>query len=392
MALFTRKAESSRRKNKLLNSLGLFFIDLRAFGAFTRAYAKYRLYGIFSWFEHFKDKLVDVLYKQRGKYTKPFLHFGTIGLTFLMVTLGPSLLSKSDREGQEKVLASPVLSTATAASPDFYTAQAEEVRQYRGGEIISHVVAEGETISSIAIRYGLKPNTILWENNLTDKSKIKPGQELSILPVDGVRHKVTRGETIYTIGKKYGLDGSQVQMIVDYPFNEFLNDETFELVVGQYLMVPEGVKAEVKLPSGIPGTTGIAKYGSLTPDAGTVSALGSFIWPAAGVITQGYSFFHKAIDIANRGAGPILATDAGVVTTAGWPDSSGYGNRVILDHGNGYVTLYAHMSVIQVVAGQRVKRGDVLGQMGSTGRSTGTHLHFEIRQGGALLNPFSFLK
>lgn len=389
VALFEKRPESSRKKGKLLSQLALIFTDLRAFGIFVRTYVKYRLYSVFAWFESFKDKLVDVLYMQRGKYTKPFLHFGTIGLTFLMVTLGPSFLSKTDDKNQQKALASPVLSTAKAASPDFYTSQAEEVRQYRGGAIISHIVSEGETISSIASRYGLRPSTILWENNLTDQSKIKPGQELNILPVDGVRHKVTRGETIYSIGKKYGLDGSQVQMIVDYPFNEFLNDETFELVVGQYLMVPEGEKAEVKLPA---NTTGKAKYGSLTPDAGTVSALGSFIWPASGGITQGYSFFHKAFDIANRAAGPILAADAGMVTTAGWPDSSGYGNRVVIDHGNGYITLYGHMSVIQVVSGQRVKRGDVIGQMGNTGRSTGTHLHFEIRQGGALLNPASFLK
>lgn len=374
---------------KFISSTRQLFVDLRAFGSFVRTYIKNRFYGIFAWFESFKDKLVDVLYMQRGKYTKPFLHFGTIGLTFLMVTLGPSLLSKPDENEQQRVMASPVLSTATAAAPDFYTSQAEEVRQYRGGEIITHIVADGETISSIAERYGLKPSTIFWENNLTEKSTIKPGQELSILPVDGVRHKVARGETIYSIGKKYGLDGSQVQMIVDYPFNEFLNDETFGLVVGQYLMVPEGVKAEVRLPANVATTT---RFGTLTPDAGTVSALGSFIWPASGGITQSYSFFHKAIDIANRAAGPILAADAGLVTTAGWPDSSGYGNRVVLDHGNGYVTLYAHMSVVQVVEGQRVKRGDVIGQMGSTGRSTGTHLHFEIRQGGALLNPLSFLK
>ncbi len=386
--MFERRISYSRHNGKFLSKLALLFTDLRAFGLFVRTYFKYRIYSVFAWFENFKDKLVDMLYMQRGKYTKPFLHFGTIGLTFLMVTFGPRLLSKNDDNNQQKVLASPILSTATAAAPDFYTSQAEEVRQYRGGEIITHVVSDGETISSIAERYGLKQSTILWENNLTDKSKIKPGQELNILPVDGVRHKVVRGETIYSIGKKYGLDGSQVQMIVDYPFNEFLNDETFELVVGQYLMVPEGEKAEVKLPSG----AGKAKYGSFTPDAGTVSALGSFIWPASGTITQGFSFFHKAFDIANRAAGPILAADAGMVKVAGWPDNSGYGNRVMIDHGNGYITLYGHMSVIQVVAGQRVKRGDVIGQMGNTGRSTGTHLHFEIRQGGALLNPANFLK
>lgn len=389
MAVFERNLTSNRKRGKFLSQLIQLLVDLRAFGLFVRTYLKYRLYKVFAWFEKFKDKIVDVLYMQRGKYTKPFLHLGTIGLTFLMVTLGPSFLSKDDSEEQQKVLASPVLSTATAAAPDFYTSQAEEVRQYRGGEIITHVVTEGETISSIAERYGLQPSTIFWENNLTETSKIKPGQELRILPVDGVRHKVARGETIYSIGKKYGLDGSQVQMIVDYPFNEFLNDETFELVVGQYLMVPEGQKVEVKLPSSLTGTT---KYGILTPDAGTVSALGVFIWPASGNITQRYSFYHKAIDIANRGGGPVLAADAGVITTAGWLDSSGYGNRVVIDHGNGYVTLYAHMSVVQVVNGQRVKRGDVLGQMGSTGRSTGIHLHFEIRQGGALLNPLNFLK
>jgi murein DD-endopeptidase MepM/ murein hydrolase activator NlpD len=363
--------------------------DLASFMVFLRTYFKYRLYKVFAWTEAVKDKLVDVLYMQRGKYTKPFLHFGTIGLTFMMVTLGPRFLSGTEENAEGRVLASPVLSTATAAAPDFYTFQAEEVRQYRGGEIIEHVVAEGETISSIAQRYGLRQETIFWANNLTESSKIREGQVLEILPVDGVRHKVTRGETIFSIGKKYGLDGSQVQMIVDYPFNEFLNDETFELVVGQFLMVPEGEKIAVKLPSNVTSPT---RFGTLTPDAGTVSALGSFIWPASGGITQSYSFYHKAIDIANRGAGPILAADAGLVVTAGWPDSSGYGNRVILDHGNGYVTLYAHLSTVQVVAGQRVKRGDVLGQMGSTGRSTGTHLHFEIRQGGALLNPLTFLK
>ena len=282
-----------------------------------------------------------------------------------------------------------MLFRSTATAPDFYTYQAEEVRQYRGGEIITHVVEEGETISDIAERYGLRKETILWANNLTEKSTIKPGQSLEILPVDGVRHKVVRGDTIYSIGKKYGLTGSQVQMIVDYPFNEFLNDETFDLVAGQYLMVPEGRPPTAAVS---PIATSRSNFGVLTPDAGTVSATGSFIWPASGGISQGYSFYHKAIDISNGAGGAILAADAGVVAVAGWVDGYGYGNRVMIDHGNGFVTLYAHLSVVQVRVGQRVGRGDVIGQMGSTGRSTGTHLHFEIRQGGALQNPFNFLR
>lgn len=366
-----------------LPALPPIFIELGEFFHFLHRYTRTRGYGWFVQFEKLKDVLVDVLYKKRGRYTRPFLHAGTIAMIFFMVILGPRLLTKNDEISQLSM--GPVLTTANAQAPDFYTLQAEEVRQYRGGEIITHVVSEGETVSSIAARYGLEPETILWENNLTAKATLKPGKELRILPVDGVRHKVNRGETIYTIGKKYGLDGSQVQVIVDYPFNEFVNDETFELAAGQYIVIPDG---KMPLPQEeIPRPRVASK---LTPDAGAVSATGKFLWPAAGMVTQGYRFYHKAVDIANRGGGPILAADAGVVTVAGWPDNSGYGNRVVIDHGNGYVTLYAHLSLIQVQAGQRVGRGDVIGQMGSTGRSTGTHLHFEIRQGGSLLNPQSF--
>ena len=362
------------------------FKTIAEFTRFLRYYLRLRGYSWFTRFEGFKNFFVDILYKKRGRYARPFLHLGMVGLITMVVTVGPIALDSADADEQKQPSA-PVLSTATAYAPDFYTLQAEEVRQYRGGEIISHIVTEDETLSSIADKYGLSVESILWENNLTEKSTIKPGQELSVLPINGIRHKVKRGETIYTVGKKYGLDGSQVQMIVDYPFNEFLNDETFELVAGQWLMIPEGVKPEAVAQV----AQQRASLALLTPDAGSVVAHGTFVWPAAGRITQGYSFYHKAIDIANRPGGPILAADAGIVTSSGWPDGGGYGNRVVIDHGNGFVTLYAHLSVVQVQIGQRVNRGDVLGQMGSTGRSTGIHLHFEIRQGGALINPLSLL-
>jgi murein DD-endopeptidase MepM/ murein hydrolase activator NlpD len=96
--------------------------------------------------------------------------------------------------------------------------------------------------------------------------------------------------------------------------------------------------------------------------------------------------------VANRSGGNILAADAGKVVVAGWIDNTGYGNRIMVDHGNGYVTLYAHLSLIQVQVGQTVRRGDVIGQMGSTGRSTGTHLHFEIRHGGVYDDPLQALR
>ncbi len=358
--------------------------EVGEFAAFLRRYTKLRGYKWFVKFENGKDVIVDLLYKQRGKYARPFLHFGTIGLVFLVITIGPYILSQSE-ENQGSTASSGVM-MANAYGSDFNTLQSEDVRQYRGGEIITHIVSEGETLSSIAQRYGLQVSTIVWENNVQEKTALKPGQELRILPVDGVRHKVQRGETIYSIAKKYGLtDEAEAQKLVNYPFNEFLNDETFELATGQYIVVPDGVKPDVVVSR---PTSPVAR---LTPDAGSVAATGNFAWPATGRITQGYKFYHKAYDIANRTGGSILAADAGTVRAAGW-DSSGYGNRVIIDHGNGYATLYGHQSVIQVQVGQRVNRGDVIGQMGSTGRSTGVHLHFEIRQGSVLLDPGGFLK
>lgn len=350
-----------------------------------KRYVRGRFYRWFAKFEVFKDLLVDLLYQKRGKYVRPFLHFGTIGLVFLAISVGP-LLFKTEDERQNELTQGVMTSQAYGA--DFYTQQAQEVKQFRGGEIINHVVSEGETLSSIAQRYGLDVTTIVWENDLSENATLKPGTELRILPLDGVRHKVSRGETIYSIGKRYGLDVSQVQVIVDYPFNEFLNDETFELATGQFVVVPDGVPPSKPAPK----TTVVRRTVVQTPDAGAVTATGSFAWPASGRITQGYRFYHKAWDIANGGGGPILAADSGTVVGAGWLDGYGYGNRIMVDHGNGYVTLYAHLSVIQVSNGQRVNRGDVIGQMGSTGRSTGTHLHFEIRNGGVLLDPGGFLR
>ncbi len=364
--------------------------ELREYTQFLGSYGYQRGYGWFGRFEQFKDMLVDVLYRKRGRYTRPFLHFGIVFLTFFVITFGPSLLERTERE--EGISEQPVGLIQTQASAynatSFTTLQAEEVRQYRGGEVTIHQVNEGETLTGIAQQYGLDVSTVRWENDLEQKETIRPGDELRILPIDGVRHKVARGETIYTIAEEYGLDETQAQAIVNYPFNEFLNDETFELATGQFLMVPDGVPQT--RADEAPARTQ-RQFVASTPDAGAVSATGTFVWPAAGRITQGYRFYHKAVDIANRGGGNILAGDAGTVTVAGWPDGYGYGNRVVIDHGNGYQTLYAHLSVIQVSPGQRVNRGDVIGQMGNSGRSTGTHLHFEIRQGGVLLNPLSFL-
>ena len=353
--------------------------DLSGYIGFWHRYLRNRIYAPFSYFERGKDVVVSGLYRDQGKKSRPIMHMGVIGTAVFVVVIAPAIFEESlpDAPG--------MMSNVLASSDDeisFYTMQAEEVRSMRGGSVTNYTVVEGDTLESIAAQYGLKKETIQWENNLKDKEEPDVGDTLRILPVDGIRHRVTKGETVASIGKIYGLEDAAVQAIVDYPFNDFVNDETFELAVGQYLMIPGGVKKQPTMPQ--------ATFARVqTPDAGTVSATGSFIWPASGVISQGYSFYHKAIDIA--GSGPILAADSGVVTASGW-DNTGYGNRVIVDHGNGSRTLYAHMRELSVTEGQSVNRGDVLGIMGTTGRSTGVHLHFEVRQDSVLLNPMDYLQ
>lgn len=380
----------------MAQSQSTFTSEFRAFNDFLRRYLKERAYTLFSRFELVKDVVVDLLYQKRGKYARPFLHVVLFVTLFFGITIGPRIVqSQASQSVIADTLPSGVLLTSTGQEVDaggFLTVQGEDVSRYRGGEIYEHTVEGGETLKSIAQKYGLsKVTSITWLNGISEKDPIKPGQKIKILPVDGVYHKVKKGDTLCSIARIYGLIekgddcGSGAQPIVDYPFNTFTNDD-FGLQVGQYLVIPGG---EMPLPDDAPVTRVSAR---LTPNAGAVSASGQFIWPASGRITQGFSFFHKAFDIANKSGGPILAADSGRIIVAGWVDNSGYGNRVMIDHGNGYVSLYGHMSVVSVQVGQTVKRGDVLGQMGSTGRSTGTHLHFEIRLGGVNQNPGNYLK
>lgn len=338
------------------------------------------------------------MYQQRGKYADLFVHGGLVALMAVGVAVGPNLLvneaearsvismaSKSnevaglvEEENDGKVLGMAM--AVDEVQP--LTVVSDKPR----AEVLDYEVQEGDTLGTIAEKFGVTIDTIRWSNPdeiKSEKTVIKPGQIVRVPPVTGIVHKVKSGETVYSVAKKYGINA---QAIVDFPFNEFTNDETFALAVGQELVVPDGVMPDVQPWS---PTSSLARV--MTPSAGIVSATGSWIWPAAGSISQRFYPWHKGIDIANRSGGSILAADSGVVVTAGWPDNSGYGNRVMIDHGNGYQTLYAHLSRISVSVGQTVNRGDVIGLMGSTGRSTGTHLHFEIRSSSGNINPLSVL-
>ncbi len=258
------------------------------------------------------------------------------------------------------------------------------VSQLPKGEITEYRVADGDTVSSIAQKFGVNIDTIMWENNLKSVDAIKVKQILRILPATGVRYKVKRGETIYSIAKAHQVDA---QNIIDYPFNTFSNDETFALSAGQELMIPDGIKPkEVIIDS--------QKYASRTvaPVPGVVGE-GNFMWPTSGSLTQRYSWYHRAVDIANRSNPAVIAAQGGTVVSAGW-NGGGYGNYVVINHGNGYSTLYGHLlnNSMVVKAGQVVGQGQRLGTMGSTGRSTGTHLHFEVKGPGGNIDPLSRLR
>jgi murein DD-endopeptidase MepM/ murein hydrolase activator NlpD len=244
--------------------------------------------------------------------------------------------------------------------------------------VITYTVQPGDTVEGIAIMYNIKPETIMWSNPdvENDPDFLQIGQQLVVLPIDGVYHTVAKNDTLESIAKKYK---AKIENITDVSFNN-LPPPDYRIEVGMKLIVAGGEKPYIAKV--------VTAYSGTAPQG--IKGTGRFQWPTSGTITQGYWFGHRALDIAAALGVPVYAADTGFVSFAGWTDV-GYGRLVTIDHGNGFVTYYGHLSQINVVVGQAVRRGQLIGLMGSTGRSTGPHLHFEIRYGGALLNPGVYL-
>ena len=239
-------------------------------------------------------------------------------------------------------------------------------------------VQEGDTVLGIAVQFDLEGNSLLWANpKLADNPDfLTLGQELVILPIDGAYHLVTAGETVEEIAKQYKVEP---RAIVDYPGNHLTSEAKLE--PGVQLIVPGGIKPYV--PRRV-----FAYSGEVPKNAQKGS--GKFVWPLSGYITQRYWNGHRAIDIGGGKGTPIMAADSGYVAVAQWSDV-GYGRMIIIDHGNGSQTLYAHLDAYFVEVGQSVGKGEVIGHCGSTGNATGPHLHFEIIQRGVRRNPFMLL-
>lgn len=267
-----------------------------------------------------------------------------------------------------------------------------DIEKPKNSTISRYVVRQGDTLSGIAKMFGVSPNTVRWANDMSAGSSLQIGQVLTILPVTGIRYTVKDGDSLASVAKKYGSTADDIASF---------NGVSGTLAVGTDIIIPDGEAAAPaqKPVSHSTGSTGRIAGGqriSRTIGAepahdvgpeGTPEQDAYYIAPLSHYTeTQGVHGYN-AVDLAAPKGTPIMAAAGGDVIVAkqgGW--NGGYGSYVVIQHDNGSQTLYGHMSEVDVYDGQHVVQGQVIGLLGSTGKSTGPHVHFEIRNG--IKNPF----
>lgn len=357
------------------------FREPTEFIQFLFYYQKRKLISFSVKFERNKNRLVKFFLMKRGRYNRPFLHLATMGVLAIGVLVAPFLADTypilTHQVSALDLGTSSKAKQSVLAGEEVFGTEESQIRD----KIITYKVENGDTIETIAKKFDISQDTIRWANNISGND-LTIGQELKILPVTGIAHKVESGDTVYSIAKKYNTDP---QGIVDFAFNDFANRETFTLVTGQILYIPNGIKPEEQ--ETIKRQVYIAQ--------GPIPVLsGGFTYPVHGELSQFYSWYHRGLDIATAYGTPIIAAHNGTVTSVSTGTyDGGYGNNVWISNGSGIESHYAHMSSVDVSVGQRVIGGKtVIGAIGMTGRTTGPHVHFEIRQNGSLVNPLGFIQ
>lgn len=281
----------------------------------------------------------------------------------------PSILS---RDGQDLYLRTPLRPF-----------ESTEGALRRAGEqgVQAYEVVRGDTLSEIAAAFGLQTETLLWANDLSDADLLSIGQRLRIPPVDGVIHQVQEGDTLESLAAKYKVEPSAIQ---GYAANGL--KEAGSLVVGSELIIPGGEKEERWRPR--PAVRGVTRPQVIASSAAPPSAAG-FAWPTYGPIFQYFSGYHPGIDISPPYGTPVYAAASGRVVET--PRTRDFGLYVLVDHGDGFRTMYSHLSGFAVEPGEGVERGELLGWVGTSGIATGPHLDFRIFANGVAVNPLSYL-
>jgi len=272
-------------------------------------------------------------------------------------------------------------------------------------EITMYTVQDGDTVFGIAEKFGLEPQTILWGNYntlLDDPHSLKPGQELTILPVNGVYWEWLGGIPFGDWAEFYGVTAADV---IDFPGNKIdpntVGDyENANIKTATWLIIPGGSREFVNwsAPLGVtrenPASARVLGQGACEPVNGGAVGYGTYVYPTNKHYLSGFDYSektnHRGIDLAGSEGEGVYATDAGVVVYSGWNDY-GYGNMIMIDHGNGFQSLYAHLSAIYRGCGQSVGQGEGIGAVGTTGRSSGPHLHFELMTSTWKVNPWDYL-
>ncbi|MDH5507701.1 MAG: peptidoglycan DD-metalloendopeptidase family protein [Anaerolineae bacterium] len=256
-------------------------------------------------------------------------------------------------------------------------------------DVIYYEVVQGDNLFSIAERFGISPETVLWGNSglLQDNPRlITPGMVLVILPTDGVYHRWSIGENLRKVAESFSADP---QAIIEWPGNGLdpyeATPDTADFPDGTWVIIPGGRRELVDWgPPAISreNPAVAAYYGSGACGQVYEGAIGNgtFVWPTTSGQISGYYYdpdLHPGLDIGGAEGNAIFATDGGVVVYAGWSEH-GYGYLIVIDHGTGWQSAYAHLSGVGVICGQSVTQGTVIGALGNSGNSTGAHLHFEL--------------
>jgi murein DD-endopeptidase MepM/ murein hydrolase activator NlpD len=254
-------------------------------------------------------------------------------------------------------------------------------------------VSRGDSIFAISESFKLKPETVLWANYdvlQDDPHSLKPGQVLKIPPTDGIYYQWKANDSLESVAAEFK---SNLDDILNYPGND-IDLSNPKIDSGSWVMVPGGQREFVQwlVPTVAKGASGTSSTSQNSCPGGAVGS-GGFVWPAADHSLSGNDFWsgHLGIDIAAGEGAPVYAADSGVVTMAQGGYNYGYGNVIQIDHGNGYSTVYAHLSTIGVSVCSSVGAGQYIGAAGNTGNSQGAHLHFEVRQNGGFISPWFVL-